>query len=325
METYSVRLVGEMAKRASVDLIALSGRADGRAPSPLTLLRFALLTGLRLFTASEARVVHVGDLASWPFAWVAALRHPRSRVVISAHGSDVSVAQRGGWRSALYRGYLKLGSTLVGRAHIIANSAYVAALSRKAGFDRVSIVPLATDLHCEESNVRNGVLYAGRISRAKGLRFLIEEVLPLLPTGVRLRVAGTVWEESERELLSHPLVDYLGVLPPEQLAAEYARAGAVLIPTRASEGFGLVAIEAASCGAYVIASRHSGLADVVIPPIGETIAAEDAQAWAAAVEKVLATPEKDHAVRARQARQEVSRNYRWSRVADATWLIYGTT
>jgi glycosyltransferase involved in cell wall biosynthesis len=322
METYSVKIVEGLRERGAVDLIALPGRNSGREPTTLALLGFGLRAALKLLLAPEARVVHVADLASWPLAWMASVRHRRSGIVISAHGSDLSFADRPGWRSRLYRAYLRMGAARLGRAHIIANSHYIAGLVGRAGFANVSVVPLATDLSLKQAGARQHLLYAGRISRAKGLRFLVEQVVPLLPGDVRLRVAGAVWEESERPLLCDARVEHLGVLSADQLAEEFGRAAAVLIPTRESEGFGLVAIEAAACGTWVIASDHSGLAEIARAPIGVAVDADDPQAWAAAIRSALSKTEEARNADTEAARAEIDRRYRWPRVIDDTLAIY---
>ena len=322
METYSVRITEEIAKRGKVEVIALPGRRTGDPPSPLALAAFAARVASKLLTQPPSPIVHVGDLASWPFAWLAKLRHSGSKIIISAHGSDASVAFRDGVIARLYKKYLHAGATLLPTATIIANSNYVADLSRRAGFRRVRVVPLATDFTGSSSLQRTGLLYVGRISRRKGLRFIVEEVLPRLPAGTTLRVAGVVWQEAERELLGRAGVDYLGPLSAHALAEEYARAAAVLIPTRESEGFGLVAIEAAACGAFVIASAHSGLADVVHQPIGTTVPAHDPDAWVTAIREVLTRTPDTLAEYGEASKTWVDAHYRWPRVADATWALY---
>lgn len=322
METYSVQLTEELSNRLSVDLIALPGRHSGRKPRALSVVVFGIKTAATLLRVKEARVVHVADVASWPLAWVASLRHKRSRVVLSAHGSDLSFAFRPGLRSTFYRLYLRAGAAALRKPRIIANSQYIFGLARRAGFADVHVVPLATDFSCDERFERRNVLYAGRISRAKGLRFIVEKVLPLLEATVRLRVAGTLWEERERSLLSHSRLDYLGPLSPAQLAGELGRAAVVLIPTRESEGFGLVAIEAAACGAFVISSRHTGLLDVVREPIGVVVDGDEVGAWAAAITSALAMTDEERQRRSDAARAEVNLRYRWSRVAKETIAIY---
>jgi glycosyltransferase involved in cell wall biosynthesis len=322
METYSFKIAEGLRERGPVEIISLPGMASGRAPGALALVVFGCTTALRLLVARETEVVHVADLASWPFAWIASIRHPWSRIVISAHGSDLSFADRPGWRSKLYRAYVRFGAARLKRARIVANSNYIAGLARRAGFVTISVVPLATDFASVGSGERRHLLYAGRISKAKGLRFLIEDVLPLIPDDVRLKVAGTVWEESERPLLSNARVDYLGGLSPDQLAGQFSRAAAVLIPTRESEGFGLVAIEAAACGAWVVASDHSGLAEVVKPPIGTTVDANDAKGWAAAICSAVSKGDDDREAASTAAKSEVDRRYRWPRVIQETVAIY---
>lgn len=323
METYSVQLTREMARRATIEVIALPGKPSGLMPSAVELGGFAVRAAATLLTRPAARIVHIADLASWPLGLVASLRHPRTTVAISAHGSDVSIAHRKGWVAAAYRAYLRLGSRLLPGARIIANSIYVADLAKKVGFARIAVVPLGTNLSAGSAAERDNLLYAGRISAKKGLRFVVEEVLPQLPDDISLRVAGTIWEDSERALLDHPRVNYVGVLPAERLAEEYARAAAVIVPTRESEGFGLVAIEAAACGAFVIASAHSGLIDLVRPPIGITVPADDPDAWARAIRDALARNDAQRAAHARAAQMHVEQTYRWPRVAEETWMAYG--
>jgi len=322
METYSAKLAEGLRKLGPVEIIALPGRKSGREPAILSLISFGFVTANKLLFASEAQVVHVTDAASWPLAWIASVRHRRSRIVISAHGSDLSFGERAGFGSKLYRTYLRVGSRLLRRAQIIANSNYIAELARRVGFQDVVVVPLGTDFHMTTHERRQNLLYAGRISRAKGLRFIVEEVLPLLPSDIRLRVAGAVREESERALLSNPRVDYAGTLSPDELADEFSRAVAVLVPTRESEGFGLVAIEAAACGAWVIASDHTGLADVVRPPIGTALDANDAKGWAAAVQSALSRTAGQRNSDILAARSEVDRRYRWPRVIEKAVAIY---
>jgi len=322
METYCVRLTEELRCFGKLDLMVLPGRRSGRPPTVTAMLGFGVGTAARLLAASEARIVHAGDLSIWPLAWLASLRHPRSKIVLSAHGSDLSFGERAGWRSRLYAVYLRAGAALLPKARIIANSRYIARLAEGRGFRNVTIVRLGTDYARADAAERSNLLYAGRITRSKGLRFLVEEVLPLLPDGTTLRVAGPVWETSEEPLLENRSVEYLGVLSPETLATEYARAVAVLIPTRQSEGFGLAAIEAAACGAFVIASDHSGLVDAVQPPIGITVDADDPKAWADQIRLALSEPEEQRRATSKARRAEVDKRFRWCRTAEDTWNVY---
>ena len=323
METYSLRLTQSLAGQIDLEVMALPGRPDGAAPSMLALFAFFGRTLIQMTFSPPPKVVHVGDMALWPLGWAAMLFRRSTKLVISVHGRDVSLATERGWQAFAYRAYLRIGARLLGSAQVVANSAYIGELARRWGFRSVATVPLGSDFGSPDSPPRKDLLFAGRITRSKGLRFLVEQVLPLLPSSVRLRVAGTLWEAGEGPLLSHPRVDYLGALDETRLAAEFSRAGAVLIPSRTSEGFGLVAIEAAACGAYVVASNHSGLSEVVGPSIGTLVDANAPQAWADAIRAALTMTDEEYRAHGARARATVEAHYRWPKVAEATLALYG--
>ena len=323
METYCARLVEHLGSRVNLDLVALPGRPDGSAPGALRLLGFGAATAFRLLVSPSRDVVHVADMASWPLAWIAALRGRGQRIVLSAHGSDVSYSTRGHWRGRLYGVYLRLGARMLGNARIIANSRFVAETAAAHGFRNVAVVAPGTSLAppADSAAMHDSLLFAGRIMRGKGLRFLVEEVLPLLPYPPRLRVAGTIWDQDEAEALASPLVDYLGPLDPQSLAREYAGALAVVVPTIIPEGFGLVAAEGAACGGLVLASDHSGLRDAVLPGHG-ILVGPSAQDWADAIEMVRAIPPSERADRRLAASAAALRHFSWERVAGETVAIY---
>jgi len=323
METYSARLAQELGERIDLDVMALPGQPNGSAPTKLAMAGFFSRSLVRLVYSPQAKVVHVGDMALWPLGWAAMLTNSGRKLVISAHGRDVSLSTEPGWRARIYRAYLRLGAKLLRKAQVVANSAYIGGLVRDVGFRSVVIVPLATDFSTPDSQIRKHLLFAGRVARSKGLRFLVEQVMPLLPADLQLRVAGPLWEASEGPILADPRVDYLGLLDKKGMAEEFACAAAVLVPSRTSEGFGLTAIEAAACGAYVIASKHSGLSEVVSSAIGLAIEADDAQAWAKAIRRAIAMTDQERRTHGEGARVEIDSRYRWPRVAEATLAIYG--
>jgi glycosyltransferase involved in cell wall biosynthesis len=322
METYCVRMTEELTQRCDLETIALPGKRDGRPPSGMALLGFGLVNALRAPFRQRVDVAHMADMALWPLGLLELLLRRARHLLLSAHGSDVSMIKRPGAAAKVYQAYLKLGATFLPDARIVANSTYTADLARSVGFAKVDVVPLGTDI-CEiRQPGRSGLLFAGRITRAKGLRFLVEEVMPLLQTRERLRVAGTVWEESERSLLDNPAVEYLGPLTQEQLQVEYSRTLVTLVPSQVAEGFGLVAIEAAACGSQVIASRAGGLLDVVREPWGELVDPKDPIEWARAIDARCSSVTMMAGEISRAAVQDVDQLFRWADVAERTLQKY---
>jgi glycosyltransferase involved in cell wall biosynthesis len=312
----------EIAKRCMLELVVLPGREDGRGPSPLAMGWFGIINALRSPFRPRVDVVHLGDVAIWPLGLLELLFGRADSLVIAAHGSDISLATRSGWTAKLYKLYLKVGALLLPRARVVANSSYIAGLAGSVGFRNLAVVPLGTDLVAPQTTTRWGLLFAGRISRDKGLRFLMAEVLPLLPPTTRIRIAGPVWEKSERPMIEHPQAEYLGNLPPEKLAAEYAKAAITLVPSQVDEGFGLVAIEAAACGCQVIASNGGGLREAVRAPWGDLVNPDSAEEWATAIGRRLALPAVDLERISEAAKKDIDRHFRWSTAADRTMAYY---
>ena len=230
-------------------------------------------------------------MASWPFALLARLRRPSIRIVMSAHGTDVSYGRRTGWRGWLYRVYLRTGAALLASARVIANSEATAEACRQAGFRRIEIVPLASDFRAPALMPGPGsrVLFAGRLIRRKGLSWFVGSVLPLLPEDIGLEVAGSLWSDEEAASLLDQRVGYMGVLDQPALANAYAGALCVIVPNIEMangefEGFGLVAVEAAAAGGVVLASNTGGLRSAVKDGVtGFLLEPGDAAAWAAKI------------------------------------------
>ncbi|MDZ4248267.1 MAG: glycosyltransferase [Patescibacteria group bacterium] len=98
------------------------------------------------------------------------------------------------------------------------------------------------------------VMFAGRIASEKGPH---RAIIAANKAGVPIRVYGTpafqtaqqtdFWEEEIAPRINRG-VSYEGLVSRRRLAAEYAKARAVLMPITWEEPFGLVAIEAMACG-----------------------------------------------------------------------------
>ncbi len=332
METYALRLSERLERHSKVTRIVLPGRVDGRTPTTGALLMFGLRTAVRLATTrSPAKIVHVGDMASWPLAFVARLRSRKSKIALSAHGTDVSYAFRPTILGRLYGLYMRIGARLLGNATVICNSQATLDLTRRLGFRRLFCVPLATDLKATPQTAPNRrILFAGRLIPQKGCRWFIETVLPHLPEDITLDVAGALRDPEETKALEHPRVTYLGILDPGALARTYGEALCVIVPNidpgpRPSfEGFGLVAVEAAAAGGIVLAAAHSGLNDAVIDGVtGRKLPSGKPEAWIAAITDIAAWSPDTRAEAVARATKGARAQYSWDRVARETFAAYG--
>lgn len=333
METYCERLTQELAKTRKVDVIALKGQTNGQPPSALALLffPFTVLSGLIRHKETPA-IVHLGDMAIWPLAFLALAFLPRAKLVLSAHGTDVSYGARTGLKGSLYALYMKVGSRVLAHAKVIANSQATGARLEEIGWRCDVIVPLATDLRTETNTEFNSneLLFAGRLITQKGLSWFVGEVLPLLPNDLRLTVIGTPWDKSEEVGLKHPQVEFQGRKPQAELAQRFAKAGCVVVPniereTREFEGFGLIACEAASAGGFVLASDTGGLRDAVQHgATGYLVEPGNAQEWATKIGEVLALSRSERSQFLARSQELAQRHYSWSRVAAQTAEVYAS-
>lgn len=144
------------------------------------------------------------------------------------------------------------------------------------------------------------VLFVGRLNAQKGIATLVR-ALAQARAPVRLRVIGdgpdgpALRAEATRLGLA-ARIDWQPALPQTALAAEYRRAGMVVVPS-IDEGLGMVAVEAQLCGAPVIASDSGGLPDVVRHArTGLLVPPGDPAALAAAIDDLVLHPERAHAL-----------------------------
>lgn len=164
------------------------------------------------------------------------------------------------------------------------------------------------------------LLFVGRIQRLKGLAVAVEAVAASTSESLRLlAVGGPSGASGEAELsrvwnlmAAHGLGDRVHLHPPQGhplLSTYYRAADIVVVPSR-SESFGLVALEAMSCGAPVVAADVGGLSALVTH--GETgllVGGLNGRCWAEAIDSVLADP--PWAARLGAAGVERSRAYSW--------------
>jgi D-inositol-3-phosphate glycosyltransferase len=179
------------------------------------------------------------------------------------------------------------------------------------------------------------VLFVGRIQPLKGPDVAIQAVAGLRerghPNARLIIVGGSSGSEGDietqrahdlvDELEMHDQVDFVAPQPHHILSTYYRAADLVIVPSR-SESFGLVALEAASCGVPVVASAVGGLLSLVDDGItGRLIAGRSPSRYADAMAEILA----DGALRTSMGAAAVARanDYTWRAAAERLRVLYG--
>lgn len=216
---------------------------------------------------------------------------------------------------------------------VLAPSATTAGeLARDYGARDTAVLPNASGgLPAEPKAVREvaadgapGLLFVGRLRLRKGVEVLLRALALLRAQGLvpRLRIVGDgehrpAIERAAARFGVSGQVDFLGRRGPAEIRWLLAHSAALVVPS-IYEGMPLVVLEAMCDGVPVVASRVSGIPEVVLDPeTGWLVPPEDPAALAAALAELFGSPEAARA-RGERGRQRLEERYR-SDVVAALW------
>ena len=149
---------------------------------------------------------------------------------------------------------------------------------------------------------------AARLATEKGVEYLVQalpQVLEHIPQARLLFVGSYQNVVGEREYAARilPLIvelkdhwSMLGYLSPVELTAFFNTCEVLVMPSlNSTEGFGLVQVEAMSCGTPVVATDLPGVrVPVTVSGMGRIVPVADAGAIAQAILDILAEPDRYH-------------------------------
>jgi glycosyltransferase involved in cell wall biosynthesis len=203
-------------------------------------------------------------------------------VVVTAHGADV-FGLNGTLLKAIKRYTLKNANMVT-----VVSKALINALDEIMPLDTQSqVIPMGVDSKIFSPEKRNDLirkkyainghflLYVGRLTEKKGVRYLIDAMPRLLQKApdAKLLIIGTgeLEEELKELVISLGLraqIQFAGSVLNKDLPEYYATADIFIGPSITAksgdtEGFGLTFVEAAMSGCLVIASDVGGIRDII--------------------------------------------------------------
>ncbi len=245
-----------------------------RKPGPLHLLRLTTWCDVCLHNNISLR-------AAWPLLMV------RRPWVVAHHMWLARTDDSIGWQDRLKQFAARHARNLA------ASRALAATLGAPA-----SIVGNPYDdatFRTDAAATRDGdLIFVGRLLADKGVDLLFEALVRLreADSTPRLCVVGSGPAEAELRALAARLgldaqVEFAGRLAGVDLAARLNRHRIIVVPSRARESFGLVAIEGLACGCVPVVARQGGLPEA-IGPCGVSFAPGDAADLARCLAALLA-------------------------------------
>jgi phosphatidyl-myo-inositol dimannoside synthase len=174
---------------------------------------------------------------------------------------------------------------------------------------------------------RKVLLTVGRLIERKGVVHFLTDIMPRLlaqRTDICYLIVG---EGPQRDLIETRIaslhlgdhVALLGRVDDDTLRAAYHVSDLFVMPNipvqNDIEGFGLVALEAAAAGRYVVASRLDGIPEAIVPgQNGTLIDPLDSEAYVDSILDLLADDERREEL-GRKAREFVRDKYSWDIIA----------
>jgi glycosyltransferase involved in cell wall biosynthesis len=314
-----------MERVAYGDGIPANIRGDWRAALALPVFAVRMRLAVARFAAG-ADVVHV----QWgPTAAIAGAALSGKPVVLTLHGSDTTLARRGGiWRRLLQAG-------LVRATRVIAVSAEQADFLAAEGLwtGPVDIIPSGVPvelLERERSERASGepftYLFVGRLIPEKGVGSLIDAfafVVAARPD-VRLRILGGGPEVAAlgARVAAAGLgerVTFLGSVPHRRALREIASADAFVLPSL-GEGSPLSVTEALALGTPVVSTRVGALPEL-LGEDGLFFEPGDVAGLSAAMERLAGDPGLCTRLAA-EGRARVRERYTWPVIAARTLDVY---
>lgn len=196
------------------------------------------------------------------------------KVICTSHGADVN-----SFNSKIGRRLNKFILKNIDELTVVSKS--LSEKVKRLGYNNsISIYPMGIDTsHFSSSSLNDNdmlqldgdiIIFVGSLIRRKGIDLLINSFPKILhykpKTKLLIIGEGNLKEELLVLIEEYGINDsviFLGNIPNFDLPKYYSRAHLMVLPSL-SEGFGLVLVEAMSCGTLVLASRLAEVKDIII-------------------------------------------------------------
>jgi phosphatidylinositol alpha-1,6-mannosyltransferase len=329
MENLAYQLSESMRRRADVTMLV---NRRGKKALPV-FLPYALTSALYLAQKKHIQVIHLADALLAPLG--ALLKKLTGLPVTSSVcGLDITYSNRL-YQSIVPRALARLDMTMP-----ISKATAQELQVRTNAQASTTVIPLGTNPLPEPTTAtirqfqqlaattpRQVILLTvGRLIERKGIAWFVQHVLPALPEHLIHVIIGEGPERANIRAAAEASgvsdrVRLLGRVPDDVLAAAYRCADIFVMPNIPVpgdiEGFGLVALEAASSGLPVVASRLQGINEAVQHERnGFLVAPLSADEYSSTIENMIALPREQLRRLGDSFAHYTNQHYGWDRTAE---------
>lgn len=298
---------------------------------------YSFFKALYLIWKNKIEFLHLSDgVLALEGSWIKKITGIKT--VITIHGLDIT------YNNKFYQAITPKAINKLDKIICISNSTKEECIKKGISKEKITVIPNGinpSEFLLEESKVKSiknleekynlnlknkkVLVTIGRLIKRKGVEWFVRNVMPKLSKNYVYLVVGdgpkkgaiqkTITESNQKNR-----VFMLGRVDNINLKRLYNISNIFIMPNihieGDMEGFGIVAIEAGSCGLLVIASNIEGISDAVINgKTGWLVKEKDVDSF---IEKIKAKP-----IPRNQVRKEVIKNFDWNKIVNKYRLVIG--
>lgn len=261
----------------------------------------------------------------------------RSKIpsLVTVHGADMSISER---NIITRQVFLKVSNMT---DIVLANSNYtknrlirLGVQSDKIHLQYQGINPEAFDAIGVNKKDPNLVLFVGRLSQRKGVKYLLKAFKKVIQSSkdVKLVIVGIGPEYQNLVMLSKKLginenIEFIRIIKREELLKLFKTASIFVIPSvmdefGETETLGVVLIEASYCKTPIVASEVGGIPEIVDHGLtGLLVKPGDSDGLALSILKLLEDPQLRINL-GNAGKKKVLNQFTWAQISDNTIKIY---
>ncbi len=309
MEKMAYEIYSRLNKIADVEFIIWGGSNKWL----LVILPFFFLKSIYVLLTKKIDIIHIGDGSISPLLLV--LMFFRKPIVATIHALDIT------YQNKLYQFLIPRCAGRANKVICISNYAKEKCAQRKIPSKNISIIPcgVSDEFYIRSKNKeqlvktieencgisikdKKIIISVGRLIERKGFHWFIKEIIPELlkkrKSFVYLLVGDGILKKEIKDIIKNEglekYVFMMGKINDITLKTLYNLADVFVMPNIKvqgdAEGFGLVALEAASCNLPVVASDIEGIKDAMEGyKKGFLISPKDKKEYKKTIENVLNT------------------------------------